>query len=135
MCLPGESLPTFLRHTPAIVGHTLLDGIAEDSYDLSHVWEQSSASPRRSIVHNTMANANAVRYEHWLLIANKTGAHSAVPAWFNEENGDSKNEQPGELYDLRADLGQKHSLYASDAAKVKELTTRLESIRAKGQVR
>ena len=47
----------------------------------------------------------------------------------------SKNEQPGELYDLRVDLGQKDNLFATEAAKVKDLTNLLESIRAKGQVR
>lgn len=119
----------------AIVGHRLDAGTAEDSHDLTNVWKQSSASPRRSIVHNTMANAYAVRYDHWLLIANKTGAHSKVPAWFDSENGYVEDEQPGELYDLRADLAQKHNLYATEAAKVKELTDVLESIRAKGQVR
>jgi arylsulfatase A len=119
----------------AIVGHSLPSGIAEDSYDMSDVWKQHSASPRRSIVHNTMADAYAVRHDHWLFVANKTGAHSKVPAWFDEENGYSKHEHPGELYDLRADLTQKHNLYASEPAKVKELTELLESIRANGQVR
>jgi arylsulfatase A len=119
----------------AIVGHSLPSGIAEDSYDMSDVWKQHSASPRRSIVHNTMADAYAVRHDHWLFVANKTGAHSKVPAWFDEENGYSKHEHRGELYDLRADLAQKHNLYASEPAKVKELTELLESIRANGQVR
>jgi arylsulfatase A len=82
-----------------------------------------------------MAKAYAVRHDHWLLIANKTGAHTNVPAWFDEENGYAKNEHPGELYDLRADLAQKHNLYAAEPAKVKELTALLESIRATGQVR
>ncbi len=69
------------------------------------------------------------------LNANKTDADSNIPAWFEEENGYSKNDQPGELYNLRADLAQKHNLYATETAKVKELTKLLESIRAKGQVR
>jgi arylsulfatase A len=119
----------------SIVGHSLPAGVAEDSHDMSKVWKQSAASPRRSIVHNTNANAFAVRHENWVLIANKTGAHSKVPAWFDEENGYPKNEHPGELYDLRADLAQKHNLYGKESSKVQELTSLLESIRAKGQVR
>jgi arylsulfatase A len=118
-----------------IVGHELPAGVAEDSHDLLPVWKRNAPSPRRSIVHNTMAKAYAVRHDHWLLIANKTGAHTNVPAWFDEENGYAKNEHPGELYDLRADLAQKHNLYAAEPAKVKELAALLESIRAKGQVR
>ena len=119
----------------AVVGHSLPAGVAEDSHDLLAVLKQNAPSPRRSIVHNTFANAYAVRHDHWLLIANKTGAHSKVPAWFDLENGYVKNEHPGELYDLRADLAQKQNLYATEPAKVEELTDILASIRAKGQVR
>jgi arylsulfatase A-like enzyme len=67
--------------------------------------------------------------------ANNSGAHSKVPAWFDQENGYSKNEQPGELYNLRTDLAQKHNLYAAEPAKVQELNSLLGSIRNKGQVR
>lgn len=119
----------------AAVGHTLPDGVAEDSHDQIAVWKENAPGPRRSIVHNTMTGAYAVRHDHWLLVANKTGAHSKVPAWFDTENGYSKNEHPGELYDLRVDLAQKQNLYVTEPAKVKELTDLLESIRAKGQVR
>jgi arylsulfatase A len=119
----------------AIVGHSLPAGVAEDSHELLAVWTKNAPSPRRSIVHNTFANAYAVRHDHWLLIANKTGAHSKVPDWFDAENGYGKNEHPGELYDLRADLAQKQNLYADRPDKVQELTTVLESIRSTGQVR
>ncbi len=119
----------------AIVGHTLPAGIAEDSYDLSNVWKQNSASPRRSIVHNTMAGAFAMRHDDWLLIAHKTGAHTKVPAWFDSEHGYVEDEHPGELYNLRTDLAQKRNLYATEPARVKELTSLLNSFRAKGHVR
>jgi arylsulfatase A len=119
----------------AIVGHTLPAGVADDSHDLLPVWKENASGPRLSIIHNTSEGAYAVRHENWLLIAHKTGAHSKVPAWFDEENGYSKNEHPGELYDLSADLAQKHNLYAKEPAKVKELTALLETIRAKGQIR
>jgi arylsulfatase A len=119
----------------AIVGHELPTGIAEDSYDLSDVWKQNATSPRRSIVHNTVANAYAIRHEDWVLIAHPTGAHTQVPTWFDEENDYQSHEQPGELYNLRLDLAQRHNLYATETAKVEELTEVLESIRAKGQVR
>lgn len=119
----------------AIVGHDLPAGVADDSHDLLPVWKTNAPSPRRSIVHNTVAKAYAVRHDNWVLIANKTGAHTNVPAWFDKENSYPKNEHPGELYDLAADLAQQQNLYATEPAKVKELTALLESIRAKGQVR
>jgi hypothetical protein len=39
------------------------------------------------------------------------------------------------LYDLSQDLAQKHNLYADQPDKVQELTTLLQQIRAKAQVR
>lgn len=119
----------------AVVGFELPPDSAHDSYDLLPVWQQIAPSPRRSIVHNTMANAYAVRHDNWVLIAHASGAHSAVPAWFDQENGYRKNESPGELYDLASDLAQKNNLYASQPGKVAELTTLLARIRARGQVR
>jgi arylsulfatase A len=86
-------------------------------------------------VHNTNANGYALRHEQWLLVAAKTGAISKVPAWFDPANGYAANDQPGELYDLSADLGQHRNLYASEPAKVAELQKLLEQVRAKGQVR
>ena len=56
-----------------------------------------------------------------MLIDAKTGAVSKVPAWFDEANGYAKNDAPGELYNLRDDLAQKHNLYAEKPEKVAEL--------------
>ena len=60
----------------AIVGYKLPPNTAHDSYDLLGVWKDESASPRRSIVHNTVADAYAIRHDQWVLIAAKT-AHIA----------------------------------------------------------
>ncbi len=119
----------------SVVGFAIPATAANDSHNLLPVWIENGPSPRHSIVHNTNANAYAIRHDNWVLIANKTGAHSNVPAWFDEENGYVKNEQPGELYDLSVDLSQKKNLYAARPDKVQELTALLEQIRAKGQVR
>ncbi len=119
----------------SIVGFALPAGIAEDSHDLLAVWKGSASGPRRSIVHNTMEGAYAVRQDEWVLIANRSGAHTKVPEWFDRENGYLEDEHPGELYNLRNDLAQKRNLYGSEPARVKELTALLGSIRAKGQVR
>lgn len=119
----------------AVVGYELPPNSAHDSHDLLPVWKRNAPSPRRSIVHNTMANAYAVRHDQWVLIAHATGAHSRVPAWFDEEHGYRKSEFPGELYDLAADLAQKHNLYGERPDKVAELTALLARIRERGQVR
>ena len=49
--------------------------------------------------------------------------------------GYPRNPHPGELYNLRHDLAQKHNLYAEQPDKVRDLTALLEQVRAKGQVR
>ena len=86
-------------------------------------------------MHNTLADAYAVRHGTWLLIAAKSGAHTKVPAWFNQEGGYADDELPGELYDLANDLPQKNNLYGLKPEKVKELSEILQRIQAKGQVR
>lgn len=119
----------------AITGYVLPKGTAEDSYDLLPVWRGRAGSPRRAIVHNTTANHYALRHEQWVLVAAKSGAVTRVPPWFDQENGYTAHDQPGELFDLGADPGQRKNLYAERPEKVAELTKVLEAIRAKGQVR
>ncbi len=119
----------------AVVGFDLPANSAHDSHNLLPVWQQNAPSPRRSLVHNTVANAYAVRHDSWVLIAHATGAHTRVPPWFDVQHGYRANESPGELYDLAADLAQKNNLYATKPEKVAELTALLARLRAGGQVR
>lgn len=119
----------------AVVGVALPADTAHDSYDMTDVWRNHTPSPRRTIVHNTMADADALRHDHWLLVAAKTGAHSKVPAWFDTENGYTANEYPGELFDLAADPSQKNNLFATMPDKVAELQALLKKTRSQGQVR
>jgi len=120
----------------AVVGHSLPANTAHDSHNLLPVWKTpATASPRRTIVHNTNANGYALRHEQWLLVAAKTGAVSRVPDWFDPANGYTPHTQPGELYDLGRDLAQRRNLYAEQPAKVAELQALLAQVRGKGQVR
>jgi arylsulfatase A len=119
----------------AVVDAALPAASAHDSYNLLSVWKDGAPSPRRSIVHNTFSNGYALRHDQWLLIAAESGGISKVPAWFDEENGYTKSSQPGELYDLSQDLGQRHNLYAENSSKVAELQSLLQQLREKGQVR
>ena len=50
---------TLFATLAAIVDHALPAGVAEDSHDLLPVWKQNAPSPRRSIVHNTMARTSS----------------------------------------------------------------------------
>lgn len=108
---------------------------ADESHDLSPVLKTGAPSPRRTIVHNTNPNGYALRPDQWLLVAAKTGAISKVPAWFDQANNDTPNDQPGELFDLSRDLAPRDNLYALQPAKVAELRVLLEGVRQRGQVR
>ena len=62
-------------------------------------------------------------------------ASNRVPEGYDAANGYTANDQPGELYDLAADLGQRRNLYGTKPGKVSELQALLAQVRAKGQVR
>jgi arylsulfatase A len=115
----------------AIVEAELPASSAPDSYNLLPVWKDGAPSARRSIVHNTMPNAYAVRHDQWLLIATPTGAVSQVPEWFDREHGYTKHTQAGELYDLSQDIGQRQNLYAARPDLVTQLQSVLQRIQAK----
>lgn len=119
----------------ALTGFTLPARTAEDSHDLLEVWKRGAPCPRRALVHNTAPEGYAIRHDEWLLVAAKTGGVSAVPDWFDKENGYESNEHAGELYNLSRDLGQRRNLYGENPAKVAELRTRLAAIRERGEVR
>lgn len=119
----------------SIVGAEIPENSAEDSYNQLKLITGEGPSARETLVHNTNANAYALRHGDWVLIAAKTGAVSKVPAWFDDAHGYSAHDQLGELYNLRADIAQKHNLYASEPKKVLELTERLRQVREKSQVR
>ena len=118
-----------------IVGAEIPADSGEDSYDQLALMKGESPSARATTVHNTNPNGYALRHGDWVLIAAKTGAVSQVPPWFDEANGYAKNTQPGELYNLRDDLAQKHNLYADKPDKVAELRALLDEVRARGHRR
>lgn len=120
-----------------LVGYDLsaIPTMAEDSYNVLPALTEGEPWPRRTTVHNTVHGDYALRHDNWLLIAAKSGGHTSVPVWFDEERGYTPNEHAGELYDLSTDLEQKHNLYGEKPEKVAELSALLKRIRAKGQVR
>lgn len=117
------------------VGASIPAGSAEDSHDQTALLRGGETSARASLVHNTNEKGYAVRRGDWVLIDAPTGAVSKVPAWFDAENGYAKHDQPGELYNLREDPGQRRNLFAEQPAKVAELRAELQRIRTHGEVR
>jgi arylsulfatase A len=125
----------FYATLAAITGTPIPADSAEDSINQLPLWKAVRPSARETVVHNTNANSYALRHGDWLLIAAKSGAVTKVPDWFDKANGYSPNPSPGELYNLREDLGQKKNLYADNQKIIDDLTRRLSAIQAKGQSR
>lgn len=111
-----------------VVGADVPAGNAEDSYDQRALITGSGPSARQVLVHNTNANGYAIRQGDWVLIKARSGAVSKVPDWFAQANGYEPNKQPGELYNLRDDLGQRNNRYAEEPQRVEELSKLLEQI-------
>lgn len=114
----------------AIVDFKIPAGSAEDSLNQLPLLEGSGLGARTELVHNTNAGRYALRSGKWLLVDGPTGGVSKVPAWYDEQRGYPSNDSPGELYDLSADLAQKHNLYASQPEKVAELKRKLAAYTA-----
>jgi arylsulfatase A len=125
----------FFATIAAIVGAEIPLGSAEDSHNQLVLIKGEGSSVRDTLVHNTNPNGYALRHGDWVLIDAKTGGVSGVPPWFDEANGYRKNEQPGELYNLRVDLSQKNNLFANMPEKVAELKALLAKVQRNGQVR
>ncbi|MCW1921813.1 arylsulfatase [Luteolibacter arcticus] len=118
----------------ALVNYDLPRTCAEDSHDFLPFLKGAAAEgPRTAIVHNTNAKVYAMRSGHWLLIDTKTGNVRPVPkAWMDKHDTPADDDLPVELYDLKADPGQRKNLAADQPDTVKKLQGLLKKIRDQG---
>jgi len=122
--------------TPAeVVGFNLPNEAGEDSFNLVLLLngDSEAVNIREATVQNTFEDSYAIRKGDWVLIDSKSGVHSQVPQWFNEQFGYSENTFPGELYNLKEDISQKNNLYGNNPEKVTELKTLLEKYKEEGR--
>lgn len=123
----------FMATIAAIVGSELPKSAAEDSYDMTPLLRGKEAAIRTSLVHNTRKNEYAIRNDHWLLIAGKTGyVTKRNAAWEQRRGLPTDDDQPVELYDLNKDLGQRVNLASEFPEVVDHLQQLLEQIREQG---
>ena len=111
-----------------ITGAAIPADSAEDSLDQRALFTGTGPSARDTLVHNTAPRSYALRHGDWVFIDAPSGGQSRMPEWFAEAEGYSKNEQPGELYDLRADPGQHVNRHATEPGRVAEMRRRLDAI-------
>jgi arylsulfatase A-like enzyme len=128
----------FMRTTAAITGAVVPPDAAEDSYNILPILtgkEHPKPLREATILHS--ANGKfALRQDEWVFIAAKTGddnGKSGEPAWYKAERGYAPDDQPGELFDLRADPIERRNLYGEKPEIVSRLTALLDKYKSAGR--
>ncbi len=119
----------FMATVAAILGQELPDDAAEDSVNMLPVLvgEQLRAPLREATVHHSARGKFAIRQGDWVLIDAPSGDDNAAngePSWLKTQRGYTTHPHPGELFNVREDLAQRHNLYAEKP----EVVDRLRSL-------
>jgi arylsulfatase A-like enzyme len=122
----------------AVLGIKLPDDAGEDSVNILPALLGGKVD-RESAVFHGGAGKFAVRQGDWVLIDAPTGQENpdarGEPPWFRQERSYRPHDQPGELYNLREDLAQRHNLYAAKPEIVDRLKILLERAKREGRTR
>jgi arylsulfatase A len=123
----------FMGTIASLLGYKLPDNAAEDSHDLLPLLHGRKKTSRTVHVHNTRAEAWAIRVGEWNLIAGKSGYHSGrVKAWEEKRNYPVDDDDPVELYNYAKDISQRNNLAKKFPKKVAELHKELQVARERG---
>lgn len=98
--------------------------------------EKRAAPVREATVHHSAQGKFAIRKGDWVLILAPGGDDNGKrgePAWLRKERQYEPHTDAGELYDLAKDPAQKTNMYATEPARVKELTALLERYVTEGR--
>lgn len=121
----GKTSAELLCHTDllatcaALVGGELPQDAGEDSCDALPLL-LGGKSRRDALVTRSAGAARAVRRGDWVWIDGPASSRSE-PAWWREMHGYEADSQPEQLYDLRADPGQRHNQFEAKPELVEEL--------------
>jgi arylsulfatase A-like enzyme len=128
----------FLATAAALLGEQLPDNAAEDSVNVLPVLlgEKVSGSIREAIVHHSAHGKFAIRQGDWVLIDAPSGDDNGPrgePRWLKEERNYTQHVHPGELFNLREDLAERHNHFAEKPELVRELKTLLHKYQEEGR--
>jgi arylsulfatase A len=118
----------------SMVGYQLPDNSAEDSFDfLPYLRGEAEKGPRTAMVHNTNADAYAIRDGDWVLVNVKPGGVKPDTAAPPGKKGKGKPAAPPvELHNLREDISQKNNLAEQHPERVKAMRELLDKLHSQG---
>jgi arylsulfatase A-like enzyme len=122
----------------ALTGYRLpAEDAAEDSYNILPVLlgEKLREPVRPATVLHSARGYFALRQGPWVFIDYKTGDNNTEPEWLQKERGYEAHTQPGELYHLGRDPGQKRNVYAENPEVVAQMKALLEKYKQEGRSR
>jgi len=128
----------FMATVAAILGAKLSDHDAEDSVNVLPVLlgVKRRTPARAATVHHSAQGKFAIRKGDWVLIEAPSGDDNGTrgePQWLKDERGYAKHSQPGELFNLREDLAERHNEFAEKPQLVAELKTLLGKYKREGR--
>ncbi|MBT6850091.1 MAG: sulfatase-like hydrolase/transferase, partial [Opitutae bacterium] len=106
-----------------IVGTKLPEGSAEDSVSfLPALSGEKITSTRNGVIHHSISGHFAYRQGPWkLLLARASGGWTSP-----KENQAKKDSAPAQLYDMKADVGERKNLYFEEPEVAKKLLALLK---------
>ena len=134
VCPQLALLGDFIATCGEIVGAELPAGTAADSMSILPLLQGQLDRPvRRWAVHHSASGRFALRRDNWVFIDAPSGDDNQEPDWFKAERGYTEHDLPGELFNLRDDISERHNRYHQQPQIVQELARRLEEIKAHGE--
>ncbi len=117
----------------SLLGYTLPDDAAEDSYDLLPLFLGNTyQSPlREGTVHHSHGNGYSIRQGRWKFIDGKGSNGGNV--YNSGPNQIQPDDPPGQLYDMNDDIGESNNLYEAHPDTVAALKALLESYKSAGR--
>ena len=122
----------------ALLEVKLADDAGVDSVNIlpALLGEKRKTPLREATVHHSGQGKFALRKGNWVLIFAPSGDDNrkqGEPSWFQKDRGYKPHTEAGELYNLANDPTQKDNRYATESAKVMELTALMERYVSEGR--
>ena len=128
----------FMATVAALLGAPLPPNAGEDSFNLLPVLlgEEHARPVRPATVHHSCSGKFAIRKGDWVFIDAPAGDDNGAcgePQWFKDERGYSKDNLPGELFNVQEDVSERQNHFAKRPEVVRELKELLEKYQRDGR--